>query len=959
MNIEQLEQEINQILKTTDNNDFTISNNLPPEYKNIKNVDKNIKVICPKQEKDIKRNANISIKTEKINLDNIIPTDFNDTLVLINMKFCKNISFETDKFKDLTIFFINCTFEKKIAINKNSYKNYIFTECVFSDGNLFVGNKNELEKIEFQNCNCNYETSIVNIENLNIDTLKITNCENFVFNIEIKNCKITKLEIEDSTLNEFNIKSNSRIGQIKIKGSTFSNVDFEKSSFDSDLEFENCTFENQTNFKDISAKAIIFCNLDNKNLLKLMPQFTNLKNTEEIVFKSCIFETGFNIDVFNKIVEKTVIEFNYCKFNSSVYTNQNVKILPKFDFYSSIFNDKLDLSGTTFKNEINFFSCEFNKNVYLNDSTFQERVCFSDHSFVKNEKLKEPKNDLSTTIFNQNFEATNAKFNKNVLFKNAIFKNKVNFKNSTFQACDGGFYTANFSNVKFNNDLYFNNSIFNFYMDFHESQFDKVASFFSATFNDCMNFSGCVFNDFNKVNFINVNLNNLNLEKMRNILNKQLGDNSTQQHKVASKEKKKIINGLRDSFRIIKHFLFSINNSLEASRFHKLELYAKEIELECDLERYHGNFKSIESKNVVKNSRYNSKNYKKFQFKNILVIFYPFMLICKSFYKFIISFLFCLRIIFKIIFIILKMPMYMTCISLKAMFYSKSFKDFVVYIKQHFKKATYLSFVLYKTRKMLNLATFIDYLTLSIYRKTSNHHTNFTKILNFTIVMIALFGIVTFIIDTSFVSSINKTLFIDIYFCLILFSLAYIGFCYLKNESLISIFLILLSLSLLVIYEILFICKNFDGIATLFFVTLYLFCILIAIKLFSKTNNLVTFLLRFISYVIFGLMLVLSPASIVPFFNSNQTGDQKTIRDDLQSNANYKAIKEPTDANFLISINIIENNWLLDANKTISSDDTIKKDKILKSLNFVYMVIFALCLYSLQKTARRNSIIPT
>jgi hypothetical protein len=109
MNIEQLEKEIKQILKTN-NSDFTISNNLPPEYKNIKNVDKNIKVICPKQEEKTKSNANIIIKTEKIDLDNIIPTDFNDTLVLINMMFCENISFETDKFKDLTIFFYQLQF---------------------------------------------------------------------------------------------------------------------------------------------------------------------------------------------------------------------------------------------------------------------------------------------------------------------------------------------------------------------------------------------------------------------------------------------------------------------------------------------------------------------------------------------------------------------------------------------------------------------------------------------------------------------------------------------------------------------------------------------------------------------------------------------------------------------------------------------------------------------------------
>ncbi|MDU4981874.1 MAG: hypothetical protein E6258_04655, partial [Campylobacter ureolyticus] len=40
----------------------------------------------------------------------------------------------------------------------------------------------------------------------------------------------------------------------------------------------------------------------------------------------------------------------------------------------------------------------------------------------------------------------------------------------------------------------------------------------------------------------------------------------------------------------------------------------------------------------------------------------------------------------------------------------------------------------------------------------------------------------------------------------------------------------------------------------------------------------------------------------------------------------------------------------------------IKKDEILsssfKSINFIYSIILGLCLYSLQKTARRNSIVP-
>ncbi|PSM51892.1 hypothetical protein [Campylobacter blaseri] len=40
---------------------------------------------------------------------------------------------------------------------------------------------------------------------------------------------------------------------------------------------------------------------------------------------------------------------------------------------------------------------------------------------------------------------------------------------------------------------------------------------------------------------------------------------------------------MRDSFRVIKHSLIEMDNNLKASNFHKLELYAKEIELKNKL----------------------------------------------------------------------------------------------------------------------------------------------------------------------------------------------------------------------------------------------------------------------------------------------------------------------------------------------------------------------------------------
>lgn len=44
-------------------------------------------------------------------------------------------------------------------------------------------------------------------------------------------------------------------------------------------------------------------------------------------------------------------------------------------------------------------------------------------------------------------------------------------------------------------------------------------------------------------------------------------------------------------------------------------------------------------------------------------------------------------------------------------------------------------------RKMLDFTLWFDCILLQVYRNTSNHHTNFLKILNFTILMISSYAI--------------------------------------------------------------------------------------------------------------------------------------------------------------------------------------------------------------------------
>ncbi|EGK7485910.1 hypothetical protein IO409_001584 [Campylobacter lari] len=122
----------------------------------------------------------------------------------------------------------------------------------------------------------------------------------------------------------------------------------------------------------------------------------------------------------------------------------------------------------------------------------------------------------------------------------------------------------NFSNARFEDNAYFNNSKFYSYADFHECEFEKIASFYGATFDKTPNFSQVVFKE--SVNLVNIKANfdfeNLNTA-IKNI------DKSTDE----------TANDFRDYFRIFKNILIKDNNLLDASKFHKYELYCKELEL--------------------------------------------------------------------------------------------------------------------------------------------------------------------------------------------------------------------------------------------------------------------------------------------------------------------------------------------------------------------------------------------
>lgn len=171
-------------------------------------------------------------------------------------------------------------------------------------------------------------------------------------------------------------------------------------------------------------------------------------------------------------------------------------------------------------------------------------------------------------------------------FKNCIFKKRVNF-----------------SNAKFCNDVYFNNSHFYDSADFHECEFEKTACFYGATFEKSPNFSQAIFKG--SLNIVNTNLN-FDFENLNERIKQECQNFNANKGQENKKTLDKFANDFRDSFRLIKNALIKDNNLLDASNFHKYELYCKEIELE---QMWHKQGKTAETEADIKRNTHKFRDY--------------------------------------------------------------------------------------------------------------------------------------------------------------------------------------------------------------------------------------------------------------------------------------------------------------------------------------------------------------
>ncbi|MDE7317555.1 MAG: pentapeptide repeat-containing protein [Helicobacter sp.] len=201
----------------------------------------------------------------------------------------------------------------------------------------------------------------------------------------------------------------------------------------------------------------------------------------------------------------------------------------------------------TFESAVSFINVKFNSIAQFSECDFQKEVNFFDSVFLEILELK-----------NSIFHYVNMKsihFKREANFSNCKFQNEVDFSNSTF------YEKANFKEAIFNASAYFDQADFMRNADFERSEFCKNAHFYQTKFSQNPIFFQAMFNE--HLNLTDTLIFNFDFEGLK-------GEVQT-----CSEADK-----FRDVFKNIKNALIKSGNLLGASRFRKMELYCKEIELD-------------------------------------------------------------------------------------------------------------------------------------------------------------------------------------------------------------------------------------------------------------------------------------------------------------------------------------------------------------------------------------------
>ena len=206
------------------------------------------------------------------------------------------------------------------------------------------------------------------------------------------------------------------------------------------------------------------------------------------------------------------------------------------------------LMGTPIYNKIRFKDCIFQKPVYFFYVILIKDIVFQNTTF---ENIA-----LFGAIFKLRTEFLNCRFQSEADFSSSIFSKKADFTRTIFKA------SAYFDKTTFESSVTFERSEFCENAHFYQTKFNEDPKFFQTTFNEHLNLTDTKIHN-EDPNVVDAPIFNFDFEGLK------------EKAQTCSEADK-----YRDVFKNIKNALIKSGNLLGASRFRKMELYCKEIELD-------------------------------------------------------------------------------------------------------------------------------------------------------------------------------------------------------------------------------------------------------------------------------------------------------------------------------------------------------------------------------------------
>ena len=665
------------------------------------------------------------------------------------------------------------------------------------------------QKFKFGERSKSLENCIWLIENTTIAEIK-NNIIFLKYKLEFKKCKF---------INEINIKINSSNSKV-IK----------------ELYINSCTFDQKINCRNIYFEYISIT----KSKFISDVNFEIFKNSEKLYCEKNIFEGECHIQskkeygdkrcsiVFNgntfykniKISNLYVKELLLLKTNNSNNVILEIKnsIIDYFILPDSL--EQCNISNTTFIDSI------------LEKRSFNYKINFKKCVFEKDANFSE------STFTDANFSKSTFKGVTN--FKGCIFGNEINTEK-----------TIDLSEIIFEDNVYFDESIFNHFVAFHSTSFKKTASFYNTEFNTMPNFSP---GDFQGI----LNLNNAKWfgSKAEEAFEFNIIKNNVQKAYENHDFIENVIN-FRSSFCGIKNVLLGKQNLLDAKKFHKAELYCKEMELEYAL---------ADSKNQITQQDKRSKSLKKPKKEEINII--RFLKFLFSILKNTIVFLF-KAIVNTIIFIecIFVSPIFLVSyLSCSFVFMLNDMLDYLFSVEKcSWKRKIYIWWHKNNTKNIIDFTKWFEYMSLLVYRNTSDHHTNLNKIFHFTLLMIVAYGACLFSINK--VSKfIVKSFSYEIYLTLNILLILLLIFVSMFKYKEITEFSMRTIVFLCLIFALLTLPLQSKS-HIIFGILLYIFILAILYLLFISKGSIATIFIKLFTYIALILILILRPELINPTQN--------------------------------------------------------------------------------------------